>query len=61
MGIVGLGTGTCMASPANELLNGASQWWVQAANDSGSGLWSEVGPFAITIQPPPPRLSANQN
>ncbi len=53
----GSGTGTCAVNPTNELLNGAYQWWVQAANDSGPGPWSEVGLFTVAIQPPPPPVT----
>lgn len=48
------GTGICAVTPPTELPDSDYQWWIQASNNSGDGLWSEAMSFKVEIIPPPP-------
>ena len=46
------GTGTCSVTPSTALVNGASQWWIETANDVFDGPWSDVMNFTVNVVPP---------
>ncbi len=45
------GIGTCSATPATTLTNGAAQWWIQTWNEAGYGPWSDPMNFSVGAAP----------
>ena len=46
------GIGTCSVTPVTVLANGAGKWWIQTWNASGSGPWSNVMAFTVSVPVP---------
>ena len=46
------GTGTCSVTPSTALVNGASTWWIETANDVFDGPWSNVMNFTVNVPLP---------
>jgi len=44
---------TCAVTPELVLPDGNYQWLVQAANQTGTGSWSDVSKFTVALNPPP--------